>query len=208
MNIRKRENKCLALHLVFPFAGSLSYVRFLQQYQQYHLDPPINRSVTSHLPSHLKHARASTLNSLHLRLAVHRPPEPLRQLVAVPELALLGLHAAELSRGAAANTTVWLETRRRSLGSAAAHHGAVLAGFLAVGGERFGEGLGGGGWVDFGCVVDFLGGIVSGWVLRERWVESLPLGTERRPRNLIMGVCLKRTLVARIFAVVCGVCGV
>ena len=32
--------------------------------------------------------------------------------------------------------------------------------------------------------------------------RSLPLGTERRPRNLIMGVCLKRTLVARIFAVV------
>ena len=39
-------------------------------------------------------------------------------------------------------------------------------------------------------------------------MESLPLGTERRPRNLIMGVCLRRTLVARIFAVVCGVCGV
>ena len=35
---------------------------------------------------------------------------------------------------------------------------------------------------------------------------GLPLGTERRPRNLIMGVCLERIWVARIFAVVC-VCG-
>ena len=38
--------------------------------------------------------------------------------------------------------------------------------------------------------------------LMEEFKESLPLGTERRPRNLIMGVCLKRALVARIFAVV------
>ena len=39
---------------------------------------------------------------------------------------------------------------------------------------------------------------------------GLPLGTERRPRNLIMGVCLERIWVARIFAVVCVcvVCGV
>ena len=39
---------------------------------------------------------------------------------------------------------------------------------------------------------------------------GLPLGTERRPRNLIMGVCLERIWVARIFAVVCvcvWVCG-
>jgi len=125
----------------------------------------------NHLSSpraHLKHARASTLNSLHLRLAVHRPPEPLRQLVAVPELALLGLHAAELSRGATADATVGLENRRGSLGrsGAAAHHGAVLAGFLAVGGEGFGEDRGGGGWVDFGGVVDFfLAGDVSSWLV-------------------------------------------
>jgi hypothetical protein len=32
--------------------------------------------------------------------------------------------------------------------------------------------------------------------------ESVRLGTERRPMNLIMGVCLRRTLVARILAVV------
>lgn len=58
----------------------------------------------------LEQARASTLNSLHLRLAVHRPPEPLRQLVAVPELALLRLHAAKLSRSTTTNTAVGLET--------------------------------------------------------------------------------------------------
>ena len=34
---------------------------------------------------------------------------------------------------------------------------------------------------------------------------SVRLGMVRRPKNLIMGVCLRRTLVARIFAV--GVCG-
>ena len=37
--------------------------------------------------------------------------------------------------------------------------------------------------------------------------ESLPLGTERRPRNLIRGVCLERIWVARIFAVVGVICG-
>jgi hypothetical protein len=31
---------------------------------------------------------------------------------------------------------------------------------------------------------------------------SVRLGMVRRPKNLIMGVCLRRTLVARIFAVV------
>ena len=56
--------------------------------------------------SHLEQARASTLNSLHLGLAVHRPPEPLGQLVAVPELAILRLHAAELSGRAAADSAV------------------------------------------------------------------------------------------------------
>jgi hypothetical protein len=62
-----------------------------------------------------------------------------------------------LSRGATADATVGLETRRGSLGrsGAAAHHGAVLAGFLAVGGEGLGEGLGGRGGVDLGRVVDF-----------------------------------------------------
>jgi hypothetical protein len=48
--------------------------------------------------------RASTLNSLHLRITVHRPSEPNRQLVAVPELALFRLHAAQLPRRAAANS--------------------------------------------------------------------------------------------------------
>jgi hypothetical protein len=51
--------------------------------------------------------------------------------------------------------------------------------------------------------------VFFGWLVRFRFgweVEvDLRLGTERRPRNLIMGVCLKRTLVARILAVVCGV---
>jgi hypothetical protein len=111
---------------------SLSYVRFLLQQHP--------------LTTHLKQARASTLNSLHLRLTVHRPPEPLRQLIAVPELALLRLHTSQLPRSTTTNTAVGLETTgRKSLGSgaAAAHHGAVLAGFLAVGGEGLGEGLGG-----------------------------------------------------------------
>ena len=36
----------------------------------------------------------------------------------------------------------------------------MLAGFLAVGGEGLGEGLGGGGGVDFGCVVDFWEGVL------------------------------------------------
>jgi hypothetical protein len=103
-------------------------------------------SPSLHLSSHLKQTRASALNSLHLGLAVHRPPETLRQLIAIPELAVLGLHAAQLSRSAAADTT---KSLRRSLGSSAAaagvvaaHHGAVLAGFLAVGGEGLGEGFG------------------------------------------------------------------
>jgi hypothetical protein len=51
-----------------------------------------------------------------------------------------------LSRSTTTNTTIGLETSRgKGLGSgaAAAHHGAVLAGFLAVGGEGLGEGLGG-----------------------------------------------------------------
>jgi hypothetical protein len=103
-------------------------------------------------------ARSSALNSLHLRLAVHRPPEPLRQLVAVPELALLRLHAAQLSRSAAADSAERLRgcLRRAAVAVAvAAHHGAVLAGFLAIGGEGFREGLGGRGRVDLGCVVDF-----------------------------------------------------
>ena len=64
--------------------------------------------------------------------------------------------------------------------------------------------------MDFGCVVDFFGGNVS-WGFRldlGLGVEaSLPLGTERRPRNRIRGVCLERIWVARIFAVVCVICG-
>lgn len=152
--------------------------------------------------------RASTLNSLHLRLAVHRPPEPLRQLAAVPELAVLGLHAAQLPCSAAADSSESLGRRLRgAVVAVVAHHGAVLAGFLAVGGEGLGERLGGGGGVDLGGVVDFWEGVLVdgglfgvGRLVGRR--GSLRLGTERRPMNLIMGVCLRRTLVARIFAVV------
>jgi hypothetical protein len=46
--------------------------------------------------------------------------------------------------------------------------------------------------------------LVGGWVGLDLGLEvemGLPLGTERRPRNLIMGVCLERIWVARIFAV-------
>jgi hypothetical protein len=84
-----------------------------------------------------------------------------------------------------------------------AHHGAVLAGFLAVGGEGLGERLGGGRGVYLGGVVDFCGGLVFG-IGRLVWIGwvGVRLGTERRPMNLIIGVCLRRTLVARIFAVV------
>lgn len=82
---------------------------------------------------HSEHAGTTALNSLHLRFCERRPPEPLRQLVTVPELALLRLHAAQLSGGAAADRTVSLPG---SLGSCAAvvaaHHGTVLACFLAV----------------------------------------------------------------------------
>ena len=61
--------------------------------------------------------------------------------------------------------------------------------------------------MDLGCVVDFFWDVslVFGVGCLCSW-ESLRLGTERRPKNLIMGVCLKRTLVARIFAVVVCVC--
>lgn len=135
MNKKKKRNGMPRSSSRFPFAAD--FHMFVSS------SSGSNKKIINHLPPHLEHARASTLNGLHLRLAVHRPPEPLGQLVAVPELALLGLHAAELSRGAAADAPVRLETRRRSLGSAAAHHGAVLAGFLAVGGEGLGEGLGG-----------------------------------------------------------------
>jgi hypothetical protein len=44
-------------------------------------------------------------------------------------------------------------------------------------------------------------GLDWAWGLKVK--ESLPLGTERRPRNLIRGVCLERIWVARIFAVMC-----
>jgi hypothetical protein len=61
----------------------------------------------------------------------------------------------------------------------------VLAGFLAVGGEGLGEGLGGGGWVDFGCVVDFFGGGVSfwriDWVWDWRWRRAYPWGLSGGP---------------------------
>jgi hypothetical protein len=127
----KKGWKCLALRPIFPSQQTFIF-HFLQRYQQHHHHHhhPTHQSPTSHLTlPHLKQTRASTLNSLHLRLTVHRPSEPLRQLIAVPELALLGLHAAQLSRSTTTNTTVGLETiRRKSLGSraaAAAHHGAV-----------------------------------------------------------------------------------
>ena len=83
----------------------------------------------------LEHARTTALNRLHLRLGERRPPEPLGQLVAVPELSLLRLHAAQLSCGAAADCAVSLsESYGGSTAAAAvvAHHGTVLAGFLAV----------------------------------------------------------------------------
>lgn len=116
--------------------------------------PPFHCSLT---PS--EQTRPSTLNRLHLRIAKHRPPEPLRQLVAIPELALLRRHAAELAPAAASDRAVGLAgCCGRSLCAAvvaAAHHGAVLGGFLAVGGEGLGEGFGGRGGVDLGGVVDF-----------------------------------------------------
>lgn len=116
------------------------------------------------LPPRLEQARTSTLNSLHLRLAVQSPPEPLRELVAIPNLSLLRLHASELASRAAADGTVRLRRARRSgaAAAAAAHHGAMLAGLLAILGERLGERLGGRGGVDLGCVVDFLRESVSG----------------------------------------------
>lgn len=135
---------------------------------------PSHRSphlISSRKP-HLGQARASTLNRLHLRLAVHRPPKPLGQLVAVPELAVLRLHTAQLPRRAAANSAKSLGRSLRSCAVAAAvvaHHGAVLAGFLAVGGEGLGERLGGGGGVDLGGVVDFFGVRVSGWFWLWDW---------------------------------------
>lgn len=135
------------------------------------LSTPTHRLFPFHLSSHLRmfpwrleQAGTSTLNSLHLRLAVQSPPEPLRELVAIPNLSLLRLHASELASRAAADGTVRLRRARRSgaAAAAAAHHGAMLAGLLAILGERLGERLGGRGGVDLGCVVDFLRESVSG----------------------------------------------
>jgi hypothetical protein len=140
MNRREKD-----AHFLVSLADRFSYARpsFQQQQQQQH--SPASPSPPH--SSHLEQARASTLNSLHLRLAVHRPPEALGQLIAIPELAFLGLHAAQLSRSAATDAAESLRRSPRSsaaaAGAVAAHHGAVLAGFLAVGCEGFGEGLGG-----------------------------------------------------------------
>lgn len=156
----------------------------------------------------LNQARTTALNSLHLRLAEQCPPEPLRQLIAVPELALLRLHAAELAARAASHGACGLRTRAAAAAAttAAAHHRTMLVGLLPVLGEGLGQGFGWRGRVDLGSVVDFwTGDEVSGSVsllTGGAWeAKGLRLGTERRPRNLIRGVCLKRTLVARIFAV-------
>lgn len=152
----------------------------------------------------LEQARTTALDRLHLGVAVHRPSEPLRQLVAVPELALFRVNASHLAARTAAHEAVGLRRRAAGGAAAAAHHRAMLAGFLAVLGERLGEGLGGRGGVDLGSVVDF-----CGWKIRSGcgflWIEGilqevLRLGIERRPMNLIKGVCLKSTLVARILA--------
>jgi hypothetical protein len=55
---------------------------------------------------HLEQARAAALNGLHLGLGESRPPEPLRELVAVPNLALLRLDTAQHPRGATSNSAV------------------------------------------------------------------------------------------------------
>lgn len=106
----------------------------------------------------LEQARTAALDSLHLGVAVDRPSEPLRQLVAVPEFALLRVHASHLASRTAAHEAVGLR-RGAAAGAAAAaaHHRTMLAGFLAVLGEGLGEGFGGGGGVDLGSVVDFCG---------------------------------------------------
>lgn len=125
---------------------------------------------------HLEQARTAALNSLHLSIAVHCPPEPLGQLVAVPELALLRLHVAQLASGTATHEAVGLRRGAAAGTAAAAHHRAMLAGFLAVLGEGLGEGLGGRGGVDLRSVVDFcfgrldsgLGFSYTGEFLRER----------------------------------------
>lgn len=142
--------------------------------------PPIipSHPLTFSHPARSEQARASALDRLHLRIAVHRPPEPLGQLVTIPELALLRRHSSQLPSALAANRTVSSCLGRglccAAAAAAVAHHGAVLGCLLAVGGEGLGERGGGRGGVHLGCVVDFWEGVRAG---REYfWVEGRILG--------------------------------
>lgn len=74
---------------------------------------PANPLHTTKILSRLEQARAAALNSLHLSLGESRPPEPLGQLVAIPHLALLWLHAAQHSCGTASNRAVGRRGRLR-----------------------------------------------------------------------------------------------
>jgi hypothetical protein len=92
----------------FSLSSMASYARPEHRNKSSHF--PIRASAVRSTPSSTQlfipseQTRPSTLNSLHLRITVHRPPEPNRQLIAVPELALFRLHAAQLPRSAAANS--------------------------------------------------------------------------------------------------------
>lgn len=187
-----------------PAHQTITTVPFLPSFPPHH-QPPLS-----------KHASASTLNSLNLRLTPSRPSKPSRQLVPVEELALGRLDRAQRRAGVGADCTSVRERWRLGLLPA---QRAVLLCFLAVLGEGVGELVGGRGWVRVGRVVDLWGGWVSRLrgLVERAWVGGLGrvrqggqmggmvvvgyvlAGGVLLPRNLIMGVrCAHSALVKRI----------
>ena len=110
---------------------------------------PVYNQFNSSSSSSSKEARAPRLNGLNLSLGPSQTLEALGQLAAIKVHAFVGLDGAKRSARTVADEAVGGEG-----GLLLLVQRAVLLGFLAVGGERVGEGAGGGGGVDLGGVVN------------------------------------------------------
>lgn len=102
----------------------------------------LNKIIISSVLS--EHARAASLDGLHLGLSPGETAEAGGQLRTIEELAGLGLNGAQGRARVAANGAV----------EGGATEGTVLLGLGAVGGERVGESTSGGSRVDARSVVN------------------------------------------------------
>jgi hypothetical protein len=135
-----------------------------------------------------EHARAASLNGLHLGLSPGETAETGGQLSAVKELAGLGLDGAQRGTGGAADAAI--EGR--------ATEGAVLLSLSTVSGEGVRESSGGRGGVDARRVVNGLGDRALSNEANERSARSAAEdGSDTHGGSYVVVICVKVVRLAR-----------